>query len=117
MKHLPVILSVFLFCPMIFGQTQNPDIAKCDHITTSNERFELMRISPPSKVTYYDGQKIEFVHSDSKGVYLHTFEIDEDSIIRADFKKNWKTGYWWIIYCARENHIYAISRVDPKQLK
>ena len=77
-----------------------------------------MRMTPPSKVSYYDGFKMEFVYSDKQGVYLFNWDVPvKDAVISADFKKNWKTGLWFIIYCVKDNHIYAIARVDPKQLK
>lgn len=110
-----LVLSVFLLCPAVYGQTQKPD--ECDHRTNSKERFDNIRITQPAKVTYYDGRTIAFVTSDSKSVYLYTWDVPgKDVNLSADFKRNWKKGEWFIIYCVKENHIYAAGRVDPRQV-
>lgn len=109
------LLSVFCACPVIYGQTQKADI--CDHVSDSAERFALVRLYPPAQVTYYDGQKIEFVFSDRRGVYIHIMNVDETTVLAADFAKRWRQGFWWIIYCEKDKHIYSITRLSRSQIQ
>lgn len=109
------LLSAFWVCPAVYGQSQKADI--CDHVSDSAERFALVRIYPPVQVTYYDGQKIEFVFADKRGVYVHIMNVEETTVLASDFPKRWRQGLWWVIYCDRDKHIYSISRLSPGQVQ
>lgn len=112
MKYLTLLLLLLISYSCLAQEKETHD-----HITSSMERFERMRILPPAKVTYYDGSKVEFSISTNNLVLIKSFEVSSDTIISNVFKKFWKEKLWWVIYCVDDNHLYTISEVDKNQLK
>lgn len=91
--------------------------AACDHITTAKERFDATRLLPPIKIRNYDGRVIEYTYEDRLGVYVGSFAVEADTVLPADFGKKYRIGLWWVIYCIKDNHLYAVHELGPAQKK
>ncbi len=90
---------------------------KCDHTTTAKERFEAIRILPPVKIIYFDGRQLEYSHEDSRGIHLGSFKVDPDSSLPSEFGKKYRSEFWWILYCSKDGHLYAVQPVGQIQKK
>lgn len=116
--RLTLILVVVLMAPALAS-------GQDDHRTDSLQRFELMRITPPVKIVYWDGKRIEAVYIGQKETKAFSFDADENSRldIAKDFKAKGSTQTFLIIYCSK-NHAkdeqvfypYVVSRILPSQI-
>lgn len=109
---LPFALFTLILLPLV---TSAQDV-KCDHTSNSAARFENVRILPPVRVRNYDGQHIEYTFEDKDAVYAGTMLADKDTVMDADFPKEWRKHQWWLIFCVIDRHVYAVRRLDPKQI-
>lgn len=110
-----VLLLVFAasaaFCPNA-ADTQQQQPTKCDHVTDARSRFDNMRIFQPVKVENFDGKTFTWFTRLEKAQW----PIDADTYLDPLFAKEFARHEWWIIYCIAERHIYAVTRVNPKQV-
>lgn len=89
----------------------------CDHLTVSKERFEAIRLLPPVTVIYFDGRRIEYSYEDSRGIYLGSFLVDAKTELAAEFGKRYKSEPWWMLFCAKDRHLYSVHPLGPIQKK
>lgn len=108
-------LWIITFCVPVGAQIATPD--KCDHETDSHRRFEKMRILQPVKVRAFNGKTIEWTSEDREGIFTGSFDIAASTSVPTDFAKTFKRGWFWIIYCSFDSHVYAVMHVDLKQIK
>lgn len=105
-----IVLFIWLATVLLVGRAQAQDHS---HVDNSLERFEMIRILPPAKITYLEpnelGLKLEYYISTRHTVKHGSFQVTKDTKIENDLQKSYKKSEWWIIHCIC-GHVYSVSR-------
>lgn len=118
---LTVTLTLLLFTLSCSAQSAPPTLKKetsetnCDHDTSRIERFELIRLTAPARVTFFDNKVLESVQRDDKQIKAQTFFVDDTTKLPKDFLKVYKKHFWFILYCEKDSHVYVISELSEQQ--
>lgn len=110
-RLLVAVLVLFTFA--VYGQTTK----RCDHTSNRKERFDAMRLLPPSRIKNFDPSHVEIISQNSVSVFADTLNMDAETVVDKDVTKNWKDIDVWILYCSIDKHIYTIVRVLPNQIR
>lgn len=89
----------------------------CDHTSNSAERFENMRILPPVQIISFERKTVVYTFSDKYTVYTGAFDVTDDTELDPAFAAEYKKGFWWILYCVKDRHLYVVRRMDPKRMQ
>lgn len=118
-----VILAFWIVATVLLGainampQELPPPKKECDHTSDSFERFAMIRFLPPATITSYNAAeaKIYYKVDTAKEIRLGSFDIEKDTV----FDQNLADGktYVFLIYCARDLHLYGVSKVNKDQIK
>lgn len=106
------ILSVILFLAWgVFAQD-------CEH-RGNVDRIEHVRVLPPdeTKITVYDGKKLEYVIQDRWITKIGALEINNRTLLPTGFEKSYRDKRYWIIFCVQHFVVYRIDVYDPKRPK
>jgi hypothetical protein len=125
------ILLLILLLPAALLAQEAPTLKKADqhdHASRSRrDRFDLQRIRPPVKVTFYTSTEVTVAYTSDGVLYNETYVKDKDSvaILSADdlcprIEKPCKE--FWVLICIHPSHedkpyLSAISALTPAQIK
>ncbi len=88
----------------------------CDHTSNSATRFENVRLLPPVKIKNFDPRRIEYLFEDRVGLHVGTLVADEATVMPKDIWREYKSRYYWILYCVLDGYVYTIVEVAPGQM-
>lgn len=112
------LLAILLLAISVTAQTP------CDHQSNKKSRFDATAVSPPVKISFWDGKRLEVRFEDSESVNVLILEADKQSVI--DVPKDWKEKFFWLLYCEKNHtkdegmtihYLYVITPVLPHQIK
>jgi hypothetical protein len=90
---------------------------ECDHTSNSAERFEHVRLLPPLKIKNFDPRRIEYLFEDKVGIHVGSLTADTATVMPKDIWKEYKSRWYWILYCDRDGYAYTIVEVAPGQMQ
>ena len=106
---LAVFILILALTAYAFGQHSHTD--------DSLQRFRLVRITAPAKITYVEpnekGSKLEYVSTDRNEIENGSFQITKDTAGDAIKAKE----IYWLIYCIEDRHLYGAYKLTPEQKK
>jgi hypothetical protein len=94
-----------------------PPEPDCDHESNSAERFEAVRLLPPLKIRNFDLRNIEYTFEDKAGLHVGTITANKNTVLPPNIWKEYKSKFWWVLYCSKDGHAYTIVEVTPEQMK
>jgi hypothetical protein len=113
---LACILIMLAFIGYAFGQDVSTTYS---HDRDDFERFALLRILPPAKLTNVEpnefGTRIEYVITDRRQVRNGSFQIGKGTQTTPEPIKKGKV--YWLLYCSADDFLVTIVPVGKDQIK
>jgi hypothetical protein len=81
----------------------------CDHTSNSRARFEHVRVLPPVQIESYDGETLRVKDRFASEM----FSADKESVVKLP--KDPKGKWFWVMYCDRDRHVYAVVELTDEQ--
>jgi hypothetical protein len=113
----------FAIGPLEHWQSPSPTPAPtptpidCDHTSNSADRFKAIALLPPLKIRNFDLRNIEYTFEDKAGLHVGSVTADEQTVMPANIWKEYKSKFWWVLYCEKDGHAYTIVEVTPEQMQ
>lgn len=101
MKYIFSVLFLILFT--IAANAQD-----CVH-KTNLDRFENLRVLPPSQITMISGTALTYVINDAKEISIGELKMTPSASVPKDVYKIVKGRKWWIMYCIEHSQLYFIQ--------
>jgi hypothetical protein len=105
-------LRIILLFVIIIGGAFSAFCQDCDHVSNSEARFENLGMKPLARVTSFDGVTIEYFTEDKQGVHLGKFTVNEKSKFPKNFAKNFKDGFYWLLFCKKDGYLYGVIKAE-----
>jgi hypothetical protein len=113
-------LAVFVLLLACIGWAFGQDVSTThSHDRDDFERFALLRILPPAKITNVEpnefGTRIEYVITDRRQVKNGSFQIGKGTQTAPGGLKKGKV--YWLLYCSADDFLVTIVPVGKDQIK
>jgi hypothetical protein len=106
MRYIAITAIVLSLLVSIHAQT-------CDHTSNSKERFDAIRLLPPSKI-FWDGKTVTARYEDKQGIYIEQLTTDNQTVLPKTFNKN---RYYWVLFSLCDKRAETVIEVLPEQFK
>lgn len=105
---MKILILILVLSISVFAQNH-------DHENSIFERFDLIRLLPPARITEYKNEKFTIRIVTKNLVVIKQFNIPKSFVFPKDFDKNWQKEYWIFIHCQEDDFLYAISKANLKK--